>query len=470
MYITQFFTEQDTSLSQSLNIDPLGMTMIWSTLGQKLFHNRVSSISNDVRNYTLNLLHHYVIKTAIERELEISKALSAEVERLDSYAFKQSCLIHFENLFVYSMLEASETVDTKGVLGASKARIQLNANESPRLFFTNAQKGQLLIRQLTLGVSGRYKTPFTEMGLFDKEYRYHLPEYETQWQQTQDFIKNNHKLNALAEHLIVHLSALISQPNKQPEITWLAVDKSIVSGYAECFATAQVVGQQSKQFWLTMSRLDQNAAGSIYQVLNNQLQIVHPQQIIESAILSQSDEHEKKNLTDICFVEPLLAECDLLFTLLMSERDQSFEQAYQTYRLLGRDVDSIVSIARQLSDQPAVTMVFKGMAYQRYQQLLTLGGLDASSTLKSFTALVESLLKYHQSIMNSRGQSAWVDVTSEQTYRCNVKLKKIPAAEERPYKQWFNRYYMDEFNNLISGLEGTMNMKFPSDTKEVGDA
>jgi hypothetical protein len=65
MYIEKFFTEYDDDVSSQLNLDPLGLQVIWSAYGQEIFKNRISSISNDVRNYTLNLFHHHIVRTVV---------------------------------------------------------------------------------------------------------------------------------------------------------------------------------------------------------------------------------------------------------------------------------------------------------------------------------------------------------------------------------------------------------------------
>ncbi|SUB73592.1 Uncharacterised protein [Pluralibacter gergoviae] len=65
MYIDRFLTEYDESLTGEMNIDPLGQLVIWSSWGQAIFHSRITSIANDVRQYTLNLLHHSVIREII---------------------------------------------------------------------------------------------------------------------------------------------------------------------------------------------------------------------------------------------------------------------------------------------------------------------------------------------------------------------------------------------------------------------
>ena len=65
MYLEKFLTEYDEGVSSELNLDPLGLQVIWSAYGQKIFKNRISSISNDVRNYTLNLFHHYIVRAVV---------------------------------------------------------------------------------------------------------------------------------------------------------------------------------------------------------------------------------------------------------------------------------------------------------------------------------------------------------------------------------------------------------------------
>lgn len=460
MNIAQYFTQFDDSMTQSLNIDALGMTMIWSRLGQDVFHNRVSSISNDVRNYTLNLLHHYVIKTLVENQPELSRGLVSVYGNSDTLAFKQACLIYLENLFVFSLLEAESehqiSVQTQGILGTSKARLTLKDGvPSTSLRFTKEQSGQLLVRQLTLGVSGRYKTPFVEMGFFDKEYRYHQPNFAPQWDKTQQFIQNNSTLNQLAQALVKHLQFVIQQDSKMPKIEWSLISQLIKHSYARIFATPAVVGNQSKGFWLNVTELDQNAAGSLYSVINQDVNDhSSAQPLFEKAVATEPDETEKQKLIDICRVEPLLAECELLFTLLMTQRAQSEQQVYQAYLELGREVSSIISLARELQNDLGIKAKFTGVAKKRYETLLALGQLDDANTQTNMTLLIDELLKYHRIIMNQRGQSAWVERDSQGDYRCHIKLRALPSAQARPYKSWYNRYYLDQFNQLIRGLEG----------------
>ena len=73
MKLQDLLTEYDDSLSGDSFIDPLGQLVIWSAYGQQIFRNRVNSVSNDVRNFTLNLLHHGVVRSLLlDEEVQVS--------------------------------------------------------------------------------------------------------------------------------------------------------------------------------------------------------------------------------------------------------------------------------------------------------------------------------------------------------------------------------------------------------------
>jgi len=178
MFLNKYLTEYNDSLSTESYINPLGMLVIWSSYGRKVFKNRVNSISNDVRNYTLNLFNHYLIRKLInEDSVDMSNALKSEFISKDNISFKYACIVYLEKLFVFSILaqEDQAGVDSAGVLGIVRARHLWGDTKNPRLPFTKDTSDHILVRQLSLGVSGRYKTPLMEIGYFDNNYNYQLP-------------------------------------------------------------------------------------------------------------------------------------------------------------------------------------------------------------------------------------------------------------------------------------------------------
>ena len=78
IFLNAYLTEYDDSLSGDSYIDPIGTLIVWSALGRQVFDDRVNSVSNDVRNYTLNpwVIHvraaHFINNTEPERYMLFS--------------------------------------------------------------------------------------------------------------------------------------------------------------------------------------------------------------------------------------------------------------------------------------------------------------------------------------------------------------------------------------------------------------
>ena len=459
MFLKRFFTEYDDSLTHSLNIDPLGMTVIWSAFGQKIFNNRVSSISNDVRNYTLNLIHHLAIKELVESNVNIQGKLANVYPQIDSLAFKQACLIHAENIFVYSILSTDKQVDTLGILGASKGRAKLEKENEALLHFSHTSVSHLLVRQLTLGVSGRYKTPFIDMCFFDKDYRYNHPKFNETWKKASVFIDACEELKTVKNQLKDHLSKLLLSNKQNPSVNFSQISKELNDSYTNAFSSAEHIGFMSKDFWLDITELNKGAAGCLYQVIQNSDEQMTRQQLFEQALVLSPDHLVKNKLQNIIDIEPFLAECDLLFTVLMSQRNQTCEELFKSYQALGRDAKTLPSLATLLIGNLKIQKMLGSAGLHRFKSLLKLADKYIGKDEECFQHVVAILLKYHTDIMSKRGQSAWVEVDGQGHFRCNVKLSKLPSSEQRPTFTWHHRYYVDEFKQLIRGLEGQIEMK-----------
>ncbi len=70
--IQNVFTDYDDSVTGDSFRDPMGMQVIWSYFGQKIFGNLITSISNDIRNFTIALFHHSIIKAVQEETASAS--------------------------------------------------------------------------------------------------------------------------------------------------------------------------------------------------------------------------------------------------------------------------------------------------------------------------------------------------------------------------------------------------------------
>ena len=65
------FSAFDASISADSRRDPMGMQTIWSAVGQRIFGNRITSVTNDLRSFTTNLFNHYVVRKLLETDLQL---------------------------------------------------------------------------------------------------------------------------------------------------------------------------------------------------------------------------------------------------------------------------------------------------------------------------------------------------------------------------------------------------------------
>lgn len=218
MYIEKFLTEYDDSLTGELNVDPLGQLVIWSSWGQDIFHSRITSIANDVRQYTLNLLHHSVLRQLlVDEKLQTSGAMKGLYPKKQLQEFRVACLIHLENIYIYSMLAAEKRgVTLTGVQGINKTRPKWNAaNKNPQIFFGHEKSSELLTNQIALGTNGRYKSPMMKMQFFSADYHYDLPENKPVWQAAEAFIRNVPELKELHAAAITYMQSLMQVSHKR---------------------------------------------------------------------------------------------------------------------------------------------------------------------------------------------------------------------------------------------------------------
>ena len=455
MFLDKYITEYDDSLSGESYIDPLGTLIIWSAYGQEIFHNRVNSISNDVRNYTLNLFNHYLVRRIIQDEnVRLSKRLTEVYGGKDALFFKYACLLHLENIFVFSILKHEDIdVDSRGVLGISNGRRRWNETDcNPNLIFSNDKQRQILVRQLGLGVSGRYKTPLLEIGYFDGNYHYHLPSSDTLWQGVERFIAANKPLNGLAELLIKHIQVLLSQNSKQPETQFEAIPNALSNAYVKAFASSGAVGRYARDYWLSVTGLDTGAAGALLKVLDDNAKHEQPEDFTPQRLMAQTDrtglrEEERRKMEHIEQLEPFLADAMLLFTLLTHKKSQSLQAVVERWNAFSRNEQTLPRRAQGLRDKPVLLGVVKGAARARLNGLLQLA--DATTLLDQARLLVD----YHGRVMTERGQQPWLTL-DDKGIRVHVRPMREPTEEDWPQGVWYHNYYLPQFQSLVRGYQG----------------
>jgi len=457
MFLDRYLTEYDDSLSGESYIDPLGSLVIWSAYGQQIFRNRVNSISNDVRNYTLNLFNHYIIRRLVNDDsVQLSRKLRNQYGAKNTLNFKYACLLYLENLFVYSILqyEGNKGVEGAGVLGSSKARRLWAESESdPEIIFTHEKSGEILVRQLSLGVSGRYKTPMMEIGYFDSNYHYNQPSAVPLWQGAEQFVMNQQLLRKLADALIKHLKELWVQNSSSPSSWFSEVPEVLRKNFANAFASSTAVGGYARPYWLSVTGLDSGAAGALLQVLDENATSDIPldmaaQTLVERALKKEMTSDERMKLTHITVLEPFLSDTMLLFTLLVTKKSGSVNEVASLWQQFGRDEHTLPRRAQQLRNDAALIKVLKGTALARLQSMLRLAD---TVTLENQIML---LLDYHDKVMRARGQVPWLTINSGGLVKVHVRPTIMPNVEDWPQGEWYHSYYMPQFKSLVRGFQG----------------
>lgn len=57
MALKSFFTNPDADLYLESSIDPMGHRVIWTYYAHRIFNNRINTMANNVREYTICLFH-----------------------------------------------------------------------------------------------------------------------------------------------------------------------------------------------------------------------------------------------------------------------------------------------------------------------------------------------------------------------------------------------------------------------------
>lgn len=463
--LDEILTEFDETISSELNVDPLGLLVIWSSYGQDIFRRRISSISNDVRNFTLNIFNHAVIRSLVEDDsVVLGKGLRNNPayggRGKDSVYFKQACLIYLENAFTYAMISAQNKngVETTGVLGISKARRSWEETEgNPRLLFSHDSSAHVLVRQNSLGVSGRYKTPLVEMNFFDSAYDYTLPESRAQWDKVQTQLLSKSKplanLHILARE---HLTNVLADVRRTPERSFAELPSKLKDAFVKAFSSPVVVGGYTRDFWLAVTELDQGAAGALYEELNqewtptNQRQERETADVFAQAAANRSlSSDDRSKLDYVRELEPFLAELDLLLGVMLSAKSQTLHEATNKWKALGRDARTLPDKADPIKTNTAMKAQASGTASDRLSELLAL------ACVKSIEQQMEGLLHYHEKVMQDRGQSPWLRLLGGNRLKVDVRIRKLPAKDDRPVGTWMHHYYLPQFRHLLSGLRGS---------------
>jgi hypothetical protein len=435
---SDIFTVPNPDMVADGSVDPMGMQLIWTYFGQLIFKNKLTTVSTDVRNYSINLLHHYAIHRFFsERQDEVKKAQARFSSYKEVYDVKGGMIIFLEDLVVYALMDQKGPVNTFGILGSHNAeeRILKSKGDFSQIQIHAEKTKGVLVRQIQLGVNGRYKGPFLNMGLMTKNLEYDPKEF----QMVEMLFKSWPEGEQLVEYLLDCLSDLLKNENKPYPLVTLDVYKNhsaLWSMYAACFGQFKPK-LAWRNFWLEKLGITSGAAKAIFDEIDQlELNADAVSLVIASAYKVTQEEKDKELLRSILDLEPFLTRCVHAFLLLSDPGVKRVGDAKEDLHLLARSI--------------AIENVIPLAARNARLQLLISCVKDQLSSGEDFG---HAILNYHKKVMEDRGGIAWVELEQgELKHHLSQGAPKSTAAVLHG-GYWYNRYYLDAVRSIQKGLK-----------------
>lgn len=454
--IRPFFTVPDPSLSQDSSVDPMGIQVIWTGLGQHIFQSRITTIANDLRIFTFNLFHHDVINQLLILFPDIKGPKRYRGWRTET-DIKTGLLMFLEDLVThvfYNALNSSEedsaAIESLGILGMTKVRREYATNEA-NLTLVASKRAGILKNQLNLGMTGRYKGPMMNMGYFTRSFEY-LPEFEKDTRRLFNDWKDIKELRKLLLELLMEV--INNSDNKNfPAIRWMDLKrhkrwKHISELYISCFGQRKL-DTAPGEFWKDKLGLNSGAARALYDIVGNHIhenEIRHAVYFQEASNYRGLEATDKEHLERIIRIEPFLSHSEYLLRYLSQHQHKKLT-----------DIADDLALLRQNIQAAAPTEIPElGMATRRLTEL-------KSAMLAGGTPFdwVKSVLTYHERIMKLRGGHSWVDIMEDQTFRHHFgpSLPVHVSTVEKYLKSniWYHTYYLETLRNIYKGLNGWTN-------------
>jgi hypothetical protein len=432
---SNFFSIPDPTLVSDGSVDPMGMQLIWTYFGQLIFQNKLTSVSSDVRNYTVNLLHHFVLyKFCQERNEDFVSAQKNFTSYSSTYDAKAGMLMFMEDLLVFALMDQKSSVNTFGLLGSNKAQEVLDraqGNYSQIEIHADRSKG-VLVRQIQLGVNGRYKGPFMNMGLMTKNFEYTPKEFE----RVEMLFNQWNEGSALVDKLLDLLSDLLKGKQAKYPIVQLEVlksDSDLWRLYARCFGQVKL-NNSLQLYWLEKLGVNSGAAKAVFaEVHNYGEQPVSA--IIATAFMKEVDVKEKEILQWVLDLEPFLSRCAHAFYLLADVKTKRVNDIQNDLDLLVTNfpLESVLPLASQSERLGFLVECVK-------------------DKLNSGVQFANGILQYHKKIMEDRGGMAWVELDGDNLKHYINQSSNVSTSEVVNGGFWYNRYYLDALRSIHNGL------------------
>lgn len=447
--LDKIFTDYDESIFSDGSIDPMGLRIIWTSIGSKIFHNKLNTVSTDIKLYTLNLFHHYIIQKCVNDDENSLNKLIRKKPYYNKSGLFEGLIIFLENLLIHATYYAENS--SLMVPGKNKL-INLKRNENKKKdiekIIIGRDKG-ILIRQYLLGIHGRHKGPFQQMGVLNEnpEDIYNNPNI---WKETADLF-NSKPWEEAAELLTDLIKNKVFKSNtRSGSFIEYKIDEVLTEDMQKKYIALLNKSIYSKDnirtFWLNRLGLNQGTAGLLYsEYLNQNGQENHFQNILIQANKNNND----KLLGAITSIEPFLTLIDKCINRILSIKTKDIDNDLKKFidNWLKQNEVNENKIKSYLSID-----YLNQEAINRLSKLLEIY-IAAKNDKKPAENFIIHIIQYHQDIMKLRGNLTWVSIGLDNKISVNrpnnISEQYLKHLES---KEWVNSYYLPTVHSLHKGL------------------
>lgn len=446
--LKEFFTLPDPDLSQESSVDPMGLQVIWTTYGQAIFSEKLTTIANDLRVFTFNLFHHYIINNLFKEHAEEMQNAKAYYKSWQTEAdIKTGLLMFLEDLvtwiFFLNEEDSSIDIDKLGILGLTKARRAYNSEDINRIYLTANKRSGLLKNQINLGMAGRYKGPMINMEFFDRSFSY-LPKT---WEQVEKFMNKWEDAKQLEGQILKLTTGVLFESSRKdsPQLSLEELKKHrlwkpVAEGYLKCFGKKKLP-TDVRNYWEDKLGLKSGAPKALFDEissLNGDDYIDHPNVFAQARKEVKNEPGELQKLNDILTIEPLLSHSEYLLKYLS-------QQSVKTLT----DVEiELVALRNEIRKAGNFSISHAHPKLLELQRTMLTDG--------SLVDWVNAVLSYHNKVMTQRGGNMWVELDSKGSFKhyfCGSLPEYINSVSTYIKSDvWLHTYYLETVRSIHYGL------------------
>jgi hypothetical protein len=452
---TDIFTETDDSIFIDGSIDPLGLRMIWTSLGNAIFKNKLNTISTNSKFYTLNLFHHSVIRELHCQYPEHFINQTGKAPYHSKIDLFDGMIIFLECLIAHVLVQERQWGEAEShngffIPGLSKLRTKIDSAQREKITdsIPVSRSEGILVRHILLGIHGRHKGPFQQMGFLNRFDYYHN---DLLWDEVRDLFNNSqwkqlrHYLSELLLQKILTAKISASKP------IWVKIKDDIINTQLRDLYTSVLQEEQFRipalvNFWeknLGISD-DGGTAALIYQAIKEKKGNAHAEQLI----IHLQSEFDRNELRAICTIEPFITLHNKVMSRLLQRGVSNIDDSLKkfVYEKLDSHLVNTNQVREFLLDR-----FFNVEAIRRLRDLIQI--YEESKNPIDEVRYIHNLIGFHNNVMKQRGNLPWLsignngEITQHRSFYYSDEYQKNLKDNH-----WVNDYYVSTVVSLYKGL------------------